>query len=851
MKSENKILYEIFINDSQFTCIFENIQNEKNISKILGISDLEFIEKKENLDITQMYYKLNNLEKIKIFLDEKLILEKDYPLAINLKRLRELLLVKLDDNFCFTINGSIIQRQEEYMFLLKNVIKNNTLNLTIIDFNFNNKEDIQKAKNNDFKNDDNLNKNNESPEILKTSSSGKTYSNEQEEKIKDNNDINDKDNNKINDDENKIINEKSNKLVNEKNDDLNSENKTYNDEKNNKIYNENEKSNKNNKDEQTKISKDLEENIIENEYEIINNDIHVCKIKISPEMTLEDLREKIHKLIPRRALFLKNEEKIEPSKEDTIAIKAIADQKLIYIEAPKEIKGDTMEIEIFLNGKTYIKKDFYITIKLKSFRNNLKLDHSYKIIFKGKPLTIEEENNMTLDELCYKELKVSFFKLKDNDNIPLNNSSINNNTILEKKIYIDLFRHYDKYDIWILLGKEKSGKTTFINCLLNYCLGVKYEDKFRYIVKENNINGYGTYDIKGSSTKIRIIEFPGFSGIPEEDKSNVETIKKFLKIVNKVKIIGFIISGSQTRLTDEVKIIFSTVLNLFGYDIINNFIFLITNCDVKDPPVIDCIRSSNFSKILSKLKNPWLFKFNNSYLFEMLKNDFWSLGISNYDTLMNGLIERNNISLEITKKFIDLNNLYKDNKDNFITSLYKLQNIKVYINMLNNINNINYTGLNQLIPFEYTEKCKICSNCKNIIKNNSNFCEYNCQNYQIIYKDKKFKQISIRKLKFNQLYLKNCYNIYSNNFMNIFINTAILYQQIRDCYDYQLIKNNTLLDEFKSTIYENKSEESKILFSEINGQENLYKAFKNQNCKNNYKDFVFSLGFEQLFKYYA
>ena len=83
-------------------------------------------------------------------------------------------------------------------------------------------------------------------------------------------------------------------------------------------------------------------------------------------------------------------------------------------------------------------------------------------------------------------------------------------TVLDKNIYKEFFKDNDNYETWILLGKEKSGKTTFINCLLNFCLYVKFEDKYRYIIKEKIKKGYGIYDIKGkcATNKIRIIEFP-------------------------------------------------------------------------------------------------------------------------------------------------------------------------------------------------------------------------------------------------------------------------------------------------------------------------------------------------------
>ena len=35
------------------------------------------------------------------------------------------------------------------------------------------------------------------------------------------------------------------------------------------------------------------------------------------------------------------------------------------------------------------------------------MNESYAIIYKGNPLFTEQENNITLDKLCYKELKVT------------------------------------------------------------------------------------------------------------------------------------------------------------------------------------------------------------------------------------------------------------------------------------------------------------------------------------------------------------------------------------------------------------------------------------------------------------
>lgn len=918
MEKDKNNVYKIFINNTQFTCLFlENKEMEIKIPEIIELHDLEYIEEeKDNDNSISMYYRLKKISKIKIYLNKEFKQEKGYPLSIKLDRLRQLLIADLNDNFCFTFNGSLIQRKEENLFSLKNVIEKDALNLTIPDFDFKNDKE-----NKNFKNDKkNLNKNSPKSNIKEKINDIDDKANNNKVKIEekitvndneiikknsgeikgDNNDkINkkkknkvDKENknkvekeNKVNEDNNdKVKKVNNNKMNEDNNDDVNNENKNKVNKQNHKKINKNKNSDNENNDEinieneEKSVTKKISENInnktnenicnnnenndgnshkrgeIKNneddllkneiEYEIKNNDILICKIALSPEITLSELREKILDLIPRRSLFLKNEKAIDPSKEDSFDIKQIAVQKVIYIEAPNEDKYETMEIEIKKDGKTYIKKDYYLGVKLKSIRNNLKIDSSYKIIFKGKPLELEEENNITLDEYCYKELKVSFFNVKNNDFT--NNVQKLNNIILEKKIYNNTFKNNDNFETWIFLGKEKGGKTTFINCLVNYCLGVRFEDKFRYIFKENYKNGYVKYDINGNSpsTKIRIYEFPGFSGIPEEDNSNIQKIEKFLKNIDKIKIICFVINEDETRLTDEIKVIFSTVLSLFGYDIKNNFIFLITKCDAKNPPVLDCIRSSIFSKILKQLPEPWFYKFNNSYLFETIQKDFWDIGNSNFKILIDNLSKKNNNSLEVTKQYINLKNSYEENKNNFMTSLIKLQNIKFYINLLNKI--YYYSNSNTAIPFQYMEEFTLCTNCNNIIKHS--YCKNGCPYDKIIIQKVKHEKISLKDLKNNNNLYQNCLSMYNNYYKNELITISDFYFQLKEYYKLQLIRNDFLQDDLKTTIDENKYKEFKKeeLLSLLKNVENLFSRFKTKGNKENIKNFINSLNPEEF-----
>ena len=108
MDNKNKMIYEIFINNKQFTFLYEKIENEKNISNILGIQDLILKDKKDNIESIKLFYQLNDLIIIKIYLNDVFILEQQFPLSIQLNRLRDLLIPKINLYFNFSFNEKII-----------------------------------------------------------------------------------------------------------------------------------------------------------------------------------------------------------------------------------------------------------------------------------------------------------------------------------------------------------------------------------------------------------------------------------------------------------------------------------------------------------------------------------------------------------------------------------------------------------------------------------------------------------------------------------------------------------------------------------------------------------------------
>ena len=71
------------------------------------------------------------------------------------------------------------------------------------------------------------------------------------------------------------------------------------------------------------------------------------------------------------------------------------------------------------------------------------------------------------------------------------------------------------------------------------------------------------------------------------------------------------------RFTSIQKYILTSILDLFGEDVKENFIAMVTFCDYKKPQVMEALEDPHciFSSIIPYLNKPWYYKFNNSATF--------------------------------------------------------------------------------------------------------------------------------------------------------------------------------------------------------------------------------------------
>ena len=166
--------------------------------------------------------------------------------------------------------------------------------------------------------------------------------------------------------------------------------------------------------------------------------------------------------------------------------------------------------------------------------------------------------------------------------------------------------------VLMVVGATGAGKSTLINGMANYLLGVKWNHNFRFKL----ITDEGSGSQANSQTKwitaytfprrdgspipynLTIIDTPGFGDTEglKRDKRIAAQIKKLFETSAKdggmdtIHGIGFVSKAPESRLTPTQKYIFSAILQNFGVDIGDNIFLLVTFADGQRPPVLDAIK---------------------------------------------------------------------------------------------------------------------------------------------------------------------------------------------------------------------------------------------------------------------
>ncbi|XP_064176204.1 uncharacterized protein LOC135246854 [Anguilla rostrata] len=181
----------------------------------------------------------------------------------------------------------------------------------------------------------------------------------------------------------------------------------------------------------------------------------------------------------------------------------------------------------------------------------------------------------------------------------------------------------------MMVGETGTGKSLFITMMINYMLGVKWEDKIRFEIipderkrpqTESQATVISAYDIFGLEElsvpfSLTVIDMPGYGNTRglDEDKNIAQNLYTFLKSLSddqQIDAVCLVVKASQFRLSPSQKYIFDAILSVFGSNI-ENFMIIFTFSDWMPPPALKLVSVSGVPVFKDENNDPVHFLFNN------------------------------------------------------------------------------------------------------------------------------------------------------------------------------------------------------------------------------------------------
>ena len=331
------------------------------------------------------------------------------------------------------------------------------------------------------------------------------------------------------------------------------------------------------------------------------------------------------------------------------------------------------------------------------------------------------------------------------------------------------------HKVIILMGATGSGKSTLLDGMVNYILGVQWNDSFRFkIIREDesesrnqahsqtsSVTAYTIYHQEGMAVpySITLIDTPGYGdtrGVAR-DKEITQLIHRFLSQqdiqLEKIHAACFVAASGDSRLTVTQRYIIDSVLATFGKDFKDNIRLLVTFADNADPPVAEACRVGNFPVtssadiVYSKFNSSVLYASNEQQGEEDFSFDqlFWDMGQENFEKFFKMLEEMDGRDLKSTREVIQhrdqLEQSLKDIEREIEVYLFNIENMSLFLGKMQMLGHKIETDENIVVEkpeMKFVEtyckedywayNCRQCNRTCEKPKHINNIREGNCSN---------------------------------------------------------------------------------------------------------------------------
>jgi GTPase SAR1 family protein len=360
----------------------------------------------------------------------------------------------------------------------------------------------------------------------------------------------------------------------------------------------------------------------------------------------------------------------------------------------------------------------------------------------------------------------------------------------------------------VFLGETGSGKTTLINALLNYILGVKWKDDFRFCIpiddgeqraSSNTTQGqtqyltvYKIHHQTGFRVPftVSILDTPGFNdpnGL-QRDQQITKLLATCFEKSNRFGIphingLCIVLKAGTTRLTPTEKYVLKSVLDTFGNDLRDNLNLTLTFSDGSSPTAAGVVRSFGVD-----VDRERVFIFNNSslYVHKNARNasiceQIWNMGQKNIAAFFAKLLSSQNGNLEQTQEVIRhrraINDLLKSLQRDVYDGLEQVGHLKQELQKIKELRreideNKDFTYEEHKVELKETENehgvwALNCTNCRKTChipctslfvymctmfywSGGCRICQNNCDSGSHVFATKHYDKVPVTKTRTNQ-----------------------------------------------------------------------------------------------------